>query len=356
MKWMFLGIICLYLIGNIYVFVRALQMLSRLPLWGKVVFGAAFWVIAFSLFIALFARDLPLPQSLFRGLFTVGSVWMVFTLYMVLSLVVVDIIKIFAPNFNCRFLYALTFTCGLLLYGYWNYRHPKTIELNLKMEKPHPAMRIVAVSDVHLGWGTGKKALKKYVERINSLNPDIILIGGDLIDNSITPLYEEKMFEELGELHAPMGIFMAPGNHEYISGIEKCAEFMSLTPITLLRDSIATLPNGVQIVGRDDRSNRERKPLSELVAATDYTQPIILIEHQPYNLAESDACGVDIQFSGHTHRGQVWPMSIITDKIFEQSHGYRLWRNTHIYVSSGLSLWGPPFRIGTNSEIVVINL
>ena len=81
----------------------------------------------------------------------------------------------------------------------------------------------------------------------------------------------------------------------------------------------------------------------------------ILLDHQPFNLKETEAADIDLQFSGHTHHGQIWPINWVTDYIFEQSHGYRQWGNTHIYVSSGLSLWGPPFRIGTHGEMVIFN-
>lgn len=134
------------------------------------------------------------------------------------------------------------------------------------------------------------------------------------------------------------------------------ARFIQDTPIQLLRDSIVTLPGGIQLIGRDDRSNTARRSLQKLMANVDKNKPIILLDHQPYKLTESEAAGVDLQFSGHTHRGQVWPMSLVTDHIYEQSHGYRQWGNSHIYVSSGLSLWGPPFRIGTESEMVVLQL
>lgn len=96
---------------------------------------------------------------------------------------------------------------------------------------------------------------------INGQNPDLILIGGDLIDNSVIPLYAENMAEELTELKAPLGIYMVPGNHEYISGIDKSIQFIQNTPIQLLRDSVVTLPCGIQLIGRDDRSNARRLPL-----------------------------------------------------------------------------------------------
>jgi predicted MPP superfamily phosphohydrolase len=89
---------------------------------------------------------------------------------------------------------------------------------------------------------------------------------------------------------------------------------------------------------------------------TNPTKPTFLLDHQPYHLSETEKAGIDIQFSGHTHHGQIWPITLLTDYLFEQSYGYRLWGKSHIYVSSGLSLWGPPFRIGTNSEFVLFNI
>ena len=164
------------------------------------------------------------------------------------------------------------------------------------------------------------------------------------------------MEEELNQLKAPMGIYLAPGNHEYISGMEECERFLKNTPIRLLRDTIVTLPNGLQLIGRDDRSNRRRTPIADLMKKTDSTKPTLLIDHQPYEVAKKDSLGIDIQFSGHTHRGQVWPLSLLVDNMYEQSHGYRQWPHSHVYVSSGLSLWGPPFRIGTDSDMLVMTI
>ena len=279
-------------------------------------------------------------------------------IYMIFALLIADVTRIFVPSLNHGFYYALGATCCLLLYGYYNYRHPQVNKIDVFLDKPIEGhgINIVAVSDVHLGYGTGKAMLKEYVDMINAQHPDLILIGGDLIDNSLTPLYKENMAEELAQLKAPLGIYMVPGNHEYISGIDESVRFLKDTPIQLLRDSVVTLPNGVQIIGRDDRSNRSRHSLPTLLKQADRSKPIILLDHQPYNLAKTDSLGIDLQFSGHTHHGQIWPISWVTDRIYEQSHGYRKWSQSHIYVSSGLSLWGPPFRIGTNSDMAVFRL
>lgn len=357
MKLMFLSMIAAYLGGNVYIFIRFLQTISNLPLSGKLLFSLLYWLAAFALVISLFARNVEMPEFLARGLFNVGSIWLVFTLYMVLALLVTDIARIFLPMVKpYGFIIPLGFTVCLLAYGYFNYKHPDINHIDITLNKPLTGnpIKIVAISDVHLGNGTRKPQLKKFIEMINAENPDLIVIGGDLIDNSLLPLYQQNMAEELNRLNAPMGIYLVPGNHEYISGMEACETFLKDTPITLLRDSVVTLPNGMQIMGRDDRSNRRRLPIAELMKKVDSSKPCLLLDHQPYEVAKKDSLGIDIQFSGHTHHGQVWPLNLLVDNMYEQSHGYRKWQHSHVYVSSGLSLWGPPFRIGTDSDMAVI--
>lgn len=356
----FIILITVYLGGNTYIFYRGAQALSGLPGGIKISLAVLFWLAALSIIGTMLTRNIKMLVFLSHAMYEVGTGWLIFTLYMVLFLLAFDLLKLCRVPFNYGFILSLIFTVVLLGYGYYNYRHPKTNIINIALDKPladdAKPVKIVAVSDLHLGNGTGKTALKRYVKMINEQNPDLILIAGDLIDNSVVPLYTENMMEELSELKAPLGIYMVPGNHEYISGIKASARFIQDTPIQLLRDSVVTLPNGMQLIGRDDRSNTARRSLQELMAGIDKSNPILLLDHQPYKLTESEAAGVDLQFSGHTHRGQVWPMNWVTDHIYEQSHGYRQWGNSHIYVSSGLSLWGPPFRIGTESDMAVFHL
>lgn len=345
-----------YLGGNIYLFIRTLQQISSLPLVWKILFGIIFWAIAVSMFLSFGMRNVEIPPTVSRLMFQAGSAWMVFILYMVLGLLVADLTHLAAPKFN-GYPWALGLTICLMIYGYYNYRHPQIVELDIKLDKPmEQPLRIVAISDVHLGHGTDKSALQRYVKMINSQKPDMILIGGDLIDNSTLPLHNQQMHEELNQLEAPLGIYMVAGNHEFISGIKSAEEFLHKTQIHLLRDSVVAHPSGVQIIGRDDRSNHRRESLESLISKCDNERPIIVLDHQPYELQKSDSLGVDLQFSGHTHHGQVFPLSLVTDYMYEQSHGYRKWSHSHIYVSSGLSLWGPPFRIGTNSDMAVIRL
>lgn len=358
MPILFFLLIGLYLIGNFYIYFRGGQALTTYPTGVKVLLSLLFWSGALSFLFSFLFRKANLSIKFLSFTHEVGSSWLVFTLYMVLFLISFDLIRLFYKPFTYGFHLAFAFTLCLLSYGYYNYKHPKTQAYNLEIHKSAkvPSLKVVAVSDIHLGLGTGKADLRKYVDQINEQKPDLILIGGDLIDNAVRPLIAEHMEEELNRLHAPLGVFMVPGNHEYIADMEESMDFLKSTSIHLLRDSVVTLPNGVQLIGRDDRHNPHRKPLSLLTAQTDASKPILLLDHQPYELEKTVKAGVDLQFSGHTHRGQIWPINLLTDRLFDISYGYEKRENTHLYVSSGLSLWGPPFRIGTDSELVVFNL
>lgn len=356
MKMMFLLLPLIYIGGNIYLFRHLLNAVSVLPLWLRVVLSVLFWTVAFSLFISVGLRDSFIPDIVSRAMFKTGSVWMVFLLYMVIGLIICDLIHLAIPSFNGGFLYSLAVVTVVLIYGNINYRNPKTEHLEISVGKKFgkERMRIVAVSDVHLGHGTGVRALRKYVDLINEQSPDMVLIAGDLIDNSIEPLLNHPFDKELERISAP--VYMVPGNHEYISGIDACTGYLSKTDITLLRDSIVTLPEGIRIIGRDDRSNHDRQSLEELITSAGTDMPLVVLDHQPYGLAHADSLGIDLQISGHTHAGQIWPLNIIVERMYEQGHGYRKWNHAHIYVSSGLSLWGPPFRIGTRSDLAVIDI
>jgi predicted MPP superfamily phosphohydrolase len=280
---------------------------------------------------------------------------------MVPGLLITDLLRLFHWQYAYSFFIVLGLVVCVLLYGFIHYKHPVIKQLDLTLDKPiddtpGKQLKVVAVSDLHIGYGTNKAALKKYTDLINAQQPDLILIAGDLIDNSITPLRIQRIEEELAQLKAPLGIYMAPGNHEYISGIRESKAFFQPTQVHLLCDSVVTLPNHLQIIGRDDRNNRHRLPVKELVEKANPAWPVILLDHQPWELDKAAETGAGLQISGHTHYGQVWPITLVTKRMFELSYGYMKKGNTHFYTSSGLSLWGPPFRIGSDSELVVFNL
>jgi hypothetical protein len=167
------------------------------------------------------------------------------------------------------------------------------------------------------------------------------------------------MAEAFREIEAP--VYACLGNHEYYTGEPLARQFYHDAGIHLLRDSCA-LAGNLLIIGRDDRTNQHRKNLGKLMAEaraqgvrTD-TAFTILLDHQPHALEQAEHAGIDLQLSGHTHRGQVWPISWITDRIYECSWGPWQRGKTRYYVSSGIGIWGGKFRIGTQSEYAVITI
>jgi len=348
-----------YLLGNVYIFVKGLHALSHLPLWLRGVYCGAFWLCASLLFLAFIFRNanqhtFPSGSVMFR----IGAGWLVFVLYMLVFLACTDLVRLFNRDFTCGFYIALGLTVILLVYGYINYQHTGKQVINIVLNKPlkdGKSMKIVGVSDLHLGLGTDMRLLHRNIDLINAEKPDAILIAGDLFDNSVAPAIAKHMDEELNRLEAPT--YFAFGNHDYMSGTANCAEFIrQRTHITLLRDSLVTLPDGLQILGRDDRRNRYRLNPDELRRFINPRLPLVIIDHQPAALHEAQQLGANLQFSGHTHHGQVIPLNWLTDRMFELSYGFLQRGTVNYFVSSGLSLWGPPFRIGTECEYVVFNL
>jgi hypothetical protein len=158
-----------------------------------------------------------------------------------------------------------------------------------------------------------------------------------------------------------MGVFGITGNHEYIGGVEEAVAYLEEHGIRMLRDTCIILRGGITLCGREDRSSMQfgglrRKGLGELLKDVDRTRPVIMMDHQPFDLDSVAKAGVDVQLSGHTHHGQLWPLNYITKVVYEQSWGYLRKSGTQFYVSSGAGSWGPPVRLGNRPEIVVLTL
>lgn len=358
MKIMMIGTLALYMGANAYIFWRLIQAMSTLPIALRVVFGVLYWLAACGMFLSFGMRNVAMPEPLHRVLHIVGTSWLLFTLYMAVALLVVDVIHWIWPSFHHGVWCALGVTLVVLVAGYINYRCPRVEHITIDTDKriEGGSVRLVAISDVHLGRGTTRVDLARYVDLINCENPDVVVVVGDLIDNSIRPVESADMCREFERVDARYGIYMTAGNHEYISGIEECRNYLKTTPIQLISDGVVSPVSGVNIVCRDDRYNMRRAGLQSLLAKSDKEHFMIVLDHQPNSIRESRDNGVDLHISGHTHRGQVFPLNMLTDHIFEQSHGYRKWSDMHAYVMTGLSLWGPPFRIGTHSELLVVDI
>ncbi|HNY02698.1 MAG TPA: hypothetical protein PKG48_08935, partial [Bacteroidales bacterium] len=165
----------------------------------------------------------------------------------------------------------------------------------------------------------------------------------------------------LTRIRAKYGVYAITGNHEYIGGAEAAVQYLWDHGLTMLRDTAVYIEPGLYLVGREDRdrprfSGKERKELAEIMSGIDRTKPVILLDHQPFHLEQAEEQGADLQLSGHTHHGQLWPFNYITLAMYEVSSGYKKKGNTHVYVSPGFGTWGPPVRIGNRPEIVLIRI
>lgn len=370
--FVFILILLLYLAANAYVFYRIWQAAPPSIISKIVIIGFATLSIL-SLAFSLLLRD-SMPVGITIALYKWGTSWIFIMLYFFIVFIVKDFIALanhllhFMPSdaisrFTKDNWVGLGFMVGFIILlmtcGYFKYQWKVRVDVPVSISKSLAgidSIKIVGISDLHLGYTIGDNELKGWVDKINKEEADIIIIAGDLIDSSVRPLNEGKYIEYLNKLQAKKGIYMCLGNHEYISGISESLDFIKKTKIQLLRDDYIEVDSTLYIVGREDRSNHRRKPLKELVSNLDKSKPIILLDHQPYDLDESEKNGIDIHLSGHTHQGQVWPISLITKSLYEVDHGLVKKGNTHIYVSSGIGIWGGKFRIGTQSEYVVFNM
>jgi predicted MPP superfamily phosphohydrolase len=205
---------------------------------------------------------------------------------------------------------------------------------------------IAVASDLHLGNVVGRRHLRRLVDQVNAMNPDLILLPGDVLDDTIEPFIRNKMSSLLGELKARHGIFAVLGNHEYYGGhIEQYIEEMNKIGIKVLRDETVEIAEALYVAD-----------VSGLLSPLDRNKPVILMDHQPTKFGLAADAGADILLSGHTHRGQFAPNHLFTRRIFELDWGYMRKGAMHVVVSSGFGTWGPPIRIGSRSEIIQLKI
>jgi predicted MPP superfamily phosphohydrolase len=361
----FVLMILLFLSVNFYVFYRLACMIPAVTALRGIVVAAGVAVVL-SFFGFFLGRDL-FPQPVVSAMYTVGTSWVFMMIYFVMIFLVLDALRI-VPCFPADAILrknwlSLAVIVGLVaaifVYGHLRYLHKERVELALTVHKSigqAEPLTIVALSDLHLGDNIGRDELAGWVELINAERPDIVLIAGDIVDFDVRPLYDRRMAEVFRRIRSTYGVYAVMGNHEYIAGANSSMKFFPEAGIRLLTDTAELIDNKFYVVGRDDRSHPGRKPVGELTGTLDKSKPVILLDHQPYDLQTAAEHGIDLQISGHTHHGQVWPISLITDAIYELPHGYLKKGDTHFYVSSGIGLWGGKYRIGTQSEYVVIRL
>lgn len=317
-----------------------------------------------------------LPDNLVQVNRMLATSWMLFVIYASIVIFIIDLLylivkkerlspsKLKNQSFKTRkiiWLSSVIFVTIVMSIGKYKFNNPVAQSVSINIDKragKYKSIRIVFAADMHLGYLINRDYARKYVDFILSQNPDLILLGGDIIDSHIEPVIKGNVDEELRRLHAPLGVFTCPGNHEYRFEMDDKIEWLNRAGIKVLRDSVLLIDNAFYIVGREDFVIKNRKSLKRLLneQQVDLSKPVIVLNHTPNNLDEEVAAGTDLALYGHTHNGQVFPGNLITEAIFEKAHGYLQKDNTHIYVTSGIALVGPQYRIGTVSEIAVLDV
>jgi uncharacterized protein len=369
-------VIVIYGLINTYIYLRGLQAFSHdspLRIW----FTVVFWFLALSYLGARLLERISVSW-LTDGLVWVGSYWMGAMAYFLIILLTIDFLRLvnllipIFPAFLTRNLFHTKQVTALIIVGIVflsvigariNAMLPRiqTLELTIQKKSPIKELNVAVISDVHLGTIICNSHFLRIVDKINSLNPDIVLFAGDLVDEDIQPVIRQNLGETLRQIKSKYGIYGITGNHEYIGGVEPACKYLTEHGVIMLRDSVVQIDGAFSLVGREDASVRQfggkgRKPLGDLMKDVNKALPVILMDHQPLRLNEAVDNGADLQLSGHTHHGQLWPFNFISKAVYELSWGYKKKGNTHFYVSCGVGTWGPPMRTGNRPEVVNIKL
>lgn len=358
-------VLVIYSLINYYIFTKGLQFFSGFTK----IYAFGFWIIVAAYPVGRVLERLY-PSLLSTILIWIGAFWLGFMVYFLLFSALTDllslIIRVFhfpllSPSVKQLLFYSVLLASSLLIViGHFNARFPrvKHLDLHLPVSKQ---VKMVMLSDVHLGTLVGPNRINYIVNRINELNPDIVVFAGDVIDEDVGPVIRQNLGNALTEIKAPLGVYAITGNHEYIGGAKSAVEYLQNHGIKVLRDTSVLIDDNFYLIGREDResnrfSNVVRKPLTDITKGLMPNKAKILLDHQPFELNKAVEAGIDLSLSGHTHHGQLWPFNFITKAVFENSFGYLKKGSTQFYVSCGAGTWGPPIRTSSRAEIVELML
>lgn len=246
---------------------------------------------------------------------------------------------------------------AVVLIGTVRNNHPQIREYSIEIPKKSSGIRhlkIAFASDFHFRETTSRHLMERFIEKVNAVNPDIVLIGGDVLEG-------DRQGEKLGEFESQFrrlkpkyGVYGIPGNHDLHRA--NAMIFFNQAGIRVLKDTVEEIDNAFYLVGRNDGRSGGRKSIEELLRDCDKSLPVIVLEHRPTDLDNVSRIGADILLSGHTHNGQLFPVNFITKRYYELSWGYKLKKGTHVFVTSGIQVWGPPVRTAGDSEILIVNV
>ncbi len=308
----FISILLFVLSLNYYVALRLYQLIPP-NLLVRIAFIAIITICIGSLFLFF-----PLYKSLsFTAggmLYRIGTAWIIAFGYFLLLFILVDLLKLTNWMFHFidkDFLYSLTHqnyvsffvvvgsVVGLLFLGNLKYHNKRRVHFNIETTKLSPnqqPIRVVGISDLHLGYTIGAIELEDWVKTINAEKPDMVILGGDLLDNNVKFVEHMELDKILRKIDAPMGVYACLGNHEYIAGLGESVAFHEKSNIQILKDTTYMVTDNLMLIGRDDVSNSKRKELSAIVNGADDNLFKLLLDHQPSNLEQAEQQNIDLQF------------------------------------------------------------
>lgn len=335
---------------------------------------AAYWTVFLVISFSYMIGRVPLPQALRpvgRLFKVIGSYYLACMEFAVIMLPLTDllygVLALAGVGLSAFVTEAGTTVLVLLaVFLVWGSRNAWSTVVRthrLKVEKSigtSVPLTVAVASDLHLGNIVGNRHLRRMVREMNAMNPDIILLAGDVLDDSIEPFLRNGMEQQLKQLKARYGVYAVLGNHEYYGGsIAQYTEVMRSVGIQVLQDEVVET-SGVYVVGRKDKTAEHmeggRLSVEALLTGLDRSKPILMMDHQPTGFGIASQAGVDVLLSGHTHRGQIAPNHWITRRLFELDWGYLLKNKLHVIVSSGYGTWGPPIRLASRSELIKLEL
>ena len=380
-----------YVLVNLYIVHWVLRWTGCCHrLCGTRAFRVIFCVVyAFAALSPLTGFAVQEPQWLRHALKQAGNYWLGWMLYLVLAVLVVEGLlfavrrirrKDFQQMQRVRQVQggvALVLVCAVCLYGMANADRLRVTDYEITLDGAGEDMTVALLADLHLGYSTETAYIEQAVQAVNNMQADLVVIAGDIFDNEYEAIPEPgRIAAALASLHSTYGVYACWGNHDLSEPIlagftwdtadadkddPRMEAFLRQAGITLLADEAVTLGNGVQLVGRKDPSRDkklgdDRLSPEALLEPLDPARPVFVIDHQPKELDELAAAGADLDLSGHTHDGQMFPGNLIMPLIWDNPCGCLQVGGMYSVVTSGLGVWGPDMRVGTKSEIVRITV
>jgi hypothetical protein len=246
---------------------------------------------------------------------------------------------------------------GIIGLSVYNAYTPVVIHQTLTLDKPlKQPLRIGLASDTHLGKLFGDKQLDELAEIFNREKVDLILLPGDIMDDNVEAYVAENMRPHLAKLQAPLGVYATLGNHDFFGEQQQIAQEIQKAGIQVLWDQAVEINGQFTIIGRNDKTFRDRVPTEKLLVEVNTELPVFLLDHQPDEIEKHAQLPIDLQVSGHTHKGQIFPANLMTKLIYPLDYGYKKIGNGYFVVTSGYGFWGIPMRLGSQSEVWILDV